>query len=40
VLHEKSYSYLSTGTTIYWPTDENKILELLDFFITNGISTT
>jgi hypothetical protein len=24
----------------YWPTDENKIPDLLDFFINNGISTT
>ena len=40
VLHEKNYSFLSTGTPTYWPTDENKIPDLLDFFITNGISTT
>jgi hypothetical protein len=24
VLHEKNYSFLSTGTPTYWPTDENK----------------
>jgi len=40
VLQEKNYSFLSTGTTIYWPMDENKIPDLLEFFITNGISTT
>ena len=39
VLHEKNYSFLSTGTPTYWPTNENKIPDLLDFFITNGIST-
>ena len=40
VLHEKNYSFLSTTTPTYWPTDENKIPDLLKFFITNGISTT
>jgi len=40
VLQEKNYSFLSTGSPTYWPTDDNKIPDLLDFFITNGISTT
>jgi len=40
VLQEKNYSFLSTGSPTYWPTDDSKILDLLDFFITNGISTT
>ena len=40
VLLEKNYSFLSTGTPTYWPTDENKIPDLLDFFIINRISTT
>ena len=40
VHQEKNYSYLSTGSPKYWPTDTNKIPDLLDFFITNGISTT
>jgi hypothetical protein len=31
--------YLSTGSPTYWPTGINKTLDLLDFFITNGIST-
>jgi len=31
---------LSTGTPTYWPTDENKVLDLLDFFVINGISST
>jgi len=39
VLHENNYSYLSTGTPTYWPTDAQKIPDLLDLFITNGIST-
>lgn len=30
--------YLSAGEPTYWPTDKNKIPDLLDFFITNGIS--
>jgi hypothetical protein len=34
----KNYSYLSTGPPTYWLTDENKFPDLLDFFITNGIS--
>jgi hypothetical protein len=37
-IHDKNYSIISTGTPTYWPTDENKIPDLLDFFITNGIS--
>jgi len=37
---EKNYYFLSTGSPTYWPTDVNKIPDLLDFFITNGISTT
>jgi hypothetical protein len=40
VPQEKNYSFLSTGSPTYWPTEENKIPDLLDFFITNGISTT
>ena len=36
----KNYSFLSTGSPKYWLTDDNKIPDLLDFFITNGISTT
>ena len=40
VLQEKNSSFLSTGSPTYWPTDDNKIPDLLDFFITNGISTT
>ena len=28
------------GTPRYWPTDGNKIPVLLDFFVTNGISST
>jgi len=37
VIQENNYSYLSTGTPTYWPTDGNKIPDLLDFFVTNGI---
>jgi hypothetical protein len=40
VIQEKNYSFLSTGTPTYWPTDGNKIPDLLNFFVTNGISST
>ena len=40
VLQENNYHFLSTGSPTYWPTDVNKIPDLLDRFITNGISTT
>jgi hypothetical protein len=40
VIQTQNYSYLSTGSPTYWPTDANKIPDLLDFFITNGISAT
>lgn len=29
---------ISTGETIYWPTDPNKLPDLIDFRITKGIS--
>jgi hypothetical protein len=40
VIQETNYSFLPTGTPTYWPTDGNKIPDLLDFFVTNGISST
>jgi endonuclease/exonuclease/phosphatase family metal-dependent hydrolase len=40
VIQAQNYSYLSTGSAIIWPTDANKIPDLLDFFNTNGISAT
>jgi len=40
VIREKNYSFLSTGTPTYWPTDGNKIPDLLDLFVTNRISST
>jgi len=36
VIQEQNYLYLSTGTPTYWPTDGNKIPDLLDFFVTKG----
>jgi hypothetical protein len=39
LLQANNYSFLSTGSPTYWPTDTNKTPDLLDFFITNGIST-
>lgn len=38
LIQENNYHALSTGTPTYWPTDPNKIPDLLDLFITNGIS--
>jgi len=29
---------LSTGTPTYWPADPGKVPDLLDFYITHGIS--
>jgi hypothetical protein len=40
VIQEKNYSFLSAGTPTYWPTDGNKIPDLLDLFVTNGIFST
>jgi hypothetical protein len=40
VIQAQNYSYLSTGSLKYWPTNANKMPDLLDFFITNGISAT
>jgi len=37
-IQEQNYLYLSTGTPTYWPTDGNKTPDLLDFFMTKGIS--
>lgn len=39
-LDDNGYSFLSTGTPTYWPTDPQKIPDLLDFYVTNGINTT
>jgi len=38
LIHTNYYSFLSTGTPTYWPTDLNKLPDLLDFFITSKIS--
>jgi len=38
VIQAQNYSFLSTRSPTYWPTDATKIPDLLDFFITNGIS--
>jgi len=40
VIQAQNYSYLSTESPTYWSTDANKMPDLLDFFITNGISAT
>jgi hypothetical protein len=37
-IEANNYSFLSTGTPTYWPTDPNKKPYLLDFFIINGIN--
>jgi hypothetical protein len=38
VIQQNNLNYLSTGEPTYWPTDANKIPDLLDLVITNGIS--
>jgi hypothetical protein len=37
-IQENNLNILSTGEPIYWPTDSNKIPDLLDFAVTKGIS--
>jgi hypothetical protein len=37
-IQQNNLSYLSTGEPTYWPTDVNKIPDLLDSAITNGTS--
>jgi hypothetical protein len=37
---QENYSYISTGSPTYWPSDTTKILDFLDFFITKEISKT
>lgn len=38
MLQEENYSFISTGTPTYWPSDPNKLPDLLDFFVIKGIS--
>jgi len=40
VIQANNYSYLSTGSPTHWPTDAHKLPDLMDFFITSGISPT
>jgi hypothetical protein len=39
-LQNKNYSFLTTGNPTYWPTDPTTQPDLLDFFVTHGISST
>jgi len=38
VMENNNYSFLTTATPTYWPTDQRKTPDLLDFFVTCGIS--
>jgi hypothetical protein len=38
VLQENNYIFWSTGSPTYWPSDSEKIPDLLDFFISGCIS--
>jgi hypothetical protein len=38
VIEQNKYDVLSTATPTYWPTDLRKPPDLLDFFITRGLS--
>jgi hypothetical protein len=37
-LTQQNCNYLSTGVPTYWPTDSNRLPDLLDFFINNGVT--
>ena len=39
-MQQQNYSFLSTGRPTYWPSDPAKRPDLLDFFVTYGISST
>jgi len=38
LMQEENHLYLSSGEPTYWPSDPNKLPDLLDFFITKGTS--
>jgi hypothetical protein len=38
LVQHNSYPYISSRTPTYWPTDPAKVPDLLDFFVTKGIS--
>jgi hypothetical protein len=38
LIQNQKFSFLTTGTPTYWPSDPDKIPDLLDFYITSGIS--
>ena len=40
LMQQQNYSFLSTGRSTYWPSDPAKRPDVLDFFVTNGISST
>jgi len=40
LMQQYNYSFLSTGRPTYWPSNPAKRPDLLDFFVTNGISST
>jgi len=37
-MQEENHLHLSSGEQTYWPSDPNKLPDLLDFFITKGTS--
>lgn len=37
-MNDNNYDFLSNGVPTYWPTDPRKLPDLLDFFLTSGIS--
>lgn len=37
-VRSNKYEYISTGEPTYWPTDRNKIPDLIDFCVTKGIT--
>ena len=38
VIEQKKYNFLTTATPTYWPTDPRKTTDVLDLFITRGLT--
>jgi hypothetical protein len=36
-MESDNFKYLSMGEPTYWPSDRNKLLDIVDFCVTKGI---
>jgi len=36
-MSDSNYDYISNGAPTYWPTDQRKLPDLLDFFVSHGL---